>query len=334
MCRWSRQQGLPSLTLPKNCVLGTSLKGVALKNPFIAAFAPGRFTRALRLPIRYWMARRRKSQETAIAQLIALGVVGFAFLPFLRDHLLLVLIVIVAALLAVVIYRLTNGPRRVEWASSTPQRSPFISVGNTTPLKEFVPTAAPARSVARTQPNNEMKALDWFQFEKLVGVLYAQQGYSVARSGGANPAGGIDLVVTKSDIATAIQCKHWKSWKVGVKQIREFLGALADRGIGKGIFVTLQEYTAEAKELASRHQIELIAERELTQMLETVNWRFNPAIIAIFDDPRKLCPRCESEMILRTANKGSNAGSQFWGCSSYPKCRFTLQQAGDIRAAR
>lgn len=33
------------------------------------------------------------------------------------------------------------------------------------------------------------------------------------------------------------------------------------------------------------------------------------------------CPKCGNEMILRTAQKGVNAGNTFWGCSQYPKCR-------------
>jgi len=35
----------------------------------------------------------------------------------------------------------------------------------------------------------------------------------------------------------------------------------------------------------------------------------------------KPCPKCGSEMKLRTAKKGPQAGNQFWGCSAYPKCR-------------
>lgn len=33
------------------------------------------------------------------------------------------------------------------------------------------------------------------------------------------------------------------------------------------------------------------------------------------------CPKCGSEMILRTAKKGKNQGKQFWGCSRFPHCR-------------
>ena len=40
---------------------------------------------------------------------------------------------------------------------------------------------------------------------------------------------------------------------------------------------------------------------------------------AVNESPR--CPKCGSDMILRTAKSGANAGNQFWGCSKYPNCR-------------
>jgi ssDNA-binding Zn-finger/Zn-ribbon topoisomerase 1 len=33
------------------------------------------------------------------------------------------------------------------------------------------------------------------------------------------------------------------------------------------------------------------------------------------------CPACGSAMALRTAKAGAQAGKQFWGCSTFPKCR-------------
>ncbi len=33
------------------------------------------------------------------------------------------------------------------------------------------------------------------------------------------------------------------------------------------------------------------------------------------------CSKCGSEMRLRKATKGKNAGNEFWGCSAFPKCR-------------
>lgn len=33
------------------------------------------------------------------------------------------------------------------------------------------------------------------------------------------------------------------------------------------------------------------------------------------------CPACGSAMALRTAKAGAQAGKQFWGCSTFPRCR-------------
>lgn len=41
------------------------------------------------------------------------------------------------------------------------------------------------------------------------------------------------------------------------------------------------------------------------------------------DAPASLCPKCDGTLVLRTAKKGPGAGNQFYGCSNYPKCRFT-----------
>ncbi len=36
----------------------------------------------------------------------------------------------------------------------------------------------------------------------------------------------------------------------------------------------------------------------------------------------KMCPRCGMELVLRTAQKGNNAGNQFYGCKGFPKCHY------------
>ena len=41
------------------------------------------------------------------------------------------------------------------------------------------------------------------------------------------------------------------------------------------------------------------------------------------------CPKCGSEMILRTAKRGDNQGGKFWGCSKYPECRGVINLATD-----
>ncbi|PWM72343.1 MAG: hypothetical protein DBX59_06605, partial [Bacillota bacterium] len=41
------------------------------------------------------------------------------------------------------------------------------------------------------------------------------------------------------------------------------------------------------------------------------------------ESSNKTCPKCGSKLILRKASKGNNAGKSFWGCSAFPKCRYT-----------
>ena len=39
----------------------------------------------------------------------------------------------------------------------------------------------------------------------------------------------------------------------------------------------------------------------------------------------KSCSRCNSDMVLRKATKGKNAGNEFWGCSAFPKCKNAVE---------
>lgn len=41
------------------------------------------------------------------------------------------------------------------------------------------------------------------------------------------------------------------------------------------------------------------------------------------------CPKCNSEMVLKTARKGKNAGNQFYGCSKYPSCKGVVSISDD-----
>jgi restriction system protein len=178
---------------------------------------------------------------------------------------------------------------------------------------------------AATTYLQQLRALDWFQFEQVVGIIYRQRGFQVSRRGGANPDGGIDLLLTKDQHTIGVQCKHWKNQLVGVREIREFLGALTAERVPAGIFVTLHGYTPDARQLANSQGIILISEAELSDMLESVVARANPELIQALNNPVKRCPKCESEMVLRQATKGPNIGNEFWGCSRFPACRYIMQ---------
>lgn len=44
---------------------------------------------------------------------------------------------------------------------------------------------------------------------------------------------------------------------------------------------------------------------------------------SVVQSSSRTCPHCGSTLVLRRASRGTRAGSSFWGCSNYPKCRYT-----------
>lgn len=40
-------------------------------------------------------------------------------------------------------------------------------------------------------------------------------------------------------------------------------------------------------------------------------------------EKERICPRCGGKLVIRTVKRGERAGKQLWGCSNFPKCRFT-----------
>ena len=43
------------------------------------------------------------------------------------------------------------------------------------------------------------------------------------------------------------------------------------------------------------------------------------------------CPKCDAPMVRRVARRGKNAGKEFWGCSTFPKCRSIVPIDGHER---
>jgi hypothetical protein len=182
-------------------------------------------------------------------------------------------------------------------------------------------TSAPASA---RDFRERLRAIDWFQFEKLVALLFAKKGYAVERRGGAKADDGVDLILERDGVRTAVQCKHWQAWRVGVKTVRELRGAMAGEGFSKGMLIAMKGFTVDAIQKATEYGIELRDESDVVRLLEDSDARFDPTVADLLNDARKFCPRCESEMVLRTATRGPNKGQGFWGCSTYPRCDYTL----------
>ena len=154
--------------------------------------------------------------------------------------------------------------------------------------------------------------------------------------GGGGADGGVDLVLRKDREKYLVQCKQWKAFKVGVTVVRELYGVMAAHGAAGGFVVTSGRFTDEAKTFADGRNIRLVDGPKLFGMIKQAKASgagargpempsrgpaATPGAPAAVMAPA--CPVCASAMVLRTAKRGANVGSEFWGCTKYPACKGT-----------
>lgn len=186
--------------------------------------------------------------------------------------------------------------------------------------------------VAQSKSANALDGMSWREFEMLVGEAYALQGYSVTETGGSGADGGVDLVLAKGGEKLFVQCKQWKAYKVGVDVVRELYGVMAAKGATGGFVVTSGRFTDDAIAFADGRNVQLVDGTKLFALIKQVKQsqatkRPSTAEPVPVREPLAAlptCPQCGSPMVKRTARKGGNAGSEFWGCSKFPACRGVL----------
>ena len=179
--------------------------------------------------------------------------------------------------------------------------------------------------VAANPNRAALNDMSWQQFEALVGEAFRRKGYAVTETGGGGADGGIDLALKKEGENFLVQCKQWKATKVGVTTVRELYGVMAANGATGGIVVTSGVFTDEARAFAIGQNIELIDGKALHALIRGVSVPSKPAPIlkVVTSTSEPVCPVCQSAMVKRTAKRGANSGSAFWGCSHYPACKGT-----------
>ncbi len=210
---------------------------------------------------------------------------------------------------------------------------------------------------------DEIRRLNWRQFELLIVQAYQRQGYTTEwRGGWRRPDGGVDILARGHGETAVVQCKHWHATsKVSVKAVRELGGVLKENKADRGIFITTAGYTDDAWRYAKNNpEIVLIDGPALIQLLAGVrneppigdaqpaaaqpsqiattaqaappSFRYatTPAPSDVmrkpddeWDPDSPHCPYCNDKMVLRTAKRGGDIGQQFWGCARYPRCAGT-----------
>lgn len=264
----------------------------------------------------------------ALLLLLALGIGGLQnFAPVLLGLLKLVGIVLagvaVLGLIAFLLFRHYRSPTTAFMERSVNTANAESIQNRVSPVRPPVTTYESTIPIAWTVASirQALGEIDWYQFEKFCAALLQADGFVIERKGGAQPDGGVDLIVEKSGTRALIQCKHWRTWQVQERVIREMLGSMSHFGVRQGAVYTLKGWTVPAAQFAALHDITLVNGDELAQGAAL---QFSLAKLDELLRPREHhCPKCESIMVERSGAFGS-----FWGCSRFPSCRGKVKHAG------
>jgi restriction system protein len=183
-----------------------------------------------------------------------------------------------------------------------------------------------ARHAARAIPEHwsreVFELIEWRRFEAVVEALFGQAGFETrAQPHGGD--GGVDIWLYSLDHAAGdapasiVQCKQWMRWKVGVKEVRELSGAMAQHGIERGQLVTTSDFTDDAREFAAANGIGLHDVDGLLCLIATRHAQQQETLLRVaFEGEwwRPTCASCGIKLVERTAREGGRA---FWGCENH-----------------
>lgn len=309
------------------------------------------------------MARRnaRKTREKALDKLFEMGLsalaLGVAMLvvprflpnPLIKEALTRGLrgpgwFAVLAGVLVIAFHLLLrrraqqhDAPRREPgWTHSQPSElarrthSGFAAT-ETPPISRFAPHDPAATAVAQ-EPMREtawsakvFDQIEWRRFEAVCEKLFAQAGFE-ARTQSHGPDGGVDIWLHSKHAdgpAAVVQCKHWAGKQIGVKQVREFFGVMASHKLQRGTYATTSTFTADAAQFAKDNGISALDGDRLLALIATRTAEEQARLLAVAYEGeywKPTCASCGTKMVERS----SRAGSRFWGCKDFPRCRSTL----------
>jgi restriction system protein len=186
------------------------------------------------------------------------------------------------------------------------------------------PRLAPRQAPPERWSPEIFELIEWRRFEAVVEALFAQAGFET-RSQANGAGGGVDIWLYSLNHAHGgapvgiVRCKQWMRHKVGVKEVRELRGVMAQHAIVRGQFVTTSDFTADAREFAEGNGIGLHDVDGLLRLIAARRPEQQAALLRVaFDGDwwRPTCPSCGIKLIERTARQ---SGRAFWGCENFAR---------------
>ena len=175
-------------------------------------------------------------------------------------------------------------------------------------------------------------AIEWRRFEAVCESLFAQAGFQTrSQSHGAD--GGVDIWLHSANAqgpVSVVQCKHWQSKPVGVKEMREFFGVMSSHQLKRGTYATTSTYTADAQQFAKANGIHTMDGPALLALISKRSPEQQQALLAVAFEGEYWRPTCASCGIKLVERKPAKGGAAFWGCSNYPKCKTTFKMTAPM----
>lgn len=135
----------------------------------------------------------------------------------------------------------------------------------------------------------------------------------------------MDIRLRRDGALHLVQCKNWRSRRVGVCVVREVYGVLAAEHAQQAVIVCSGDFTEDARRFAAAKPIRLMDGEALLALVQGLS---NDTAVRSPDpdlpdrsDSQPVCPRCGGRLVVRTAKRGDHAGRRFLGCETFPRCR-------------
>jgi restriction system protein len=168
--------------------------------------------------------------------------------------------------------------------------------------------------------------IEWRRFEALCESLFAQAGFET-RTESHGPEAGADTWLYAPGVdapAAVVHCRHWPGKPVGVTELRDFFGVMASHKPHRGTFATSSTFSADAQQFAKEHGISALDGPRLLAQIASRTTAQQHALLAIAYEGeywRPTCANCGIKMVERPKR---DRKASFWGCTDFPRCRFTL----------
>jgi restriction system protein len=166
---------------------------------------------------------------------------------------------------------------------------------------------------------DNLRDMDWQNFELLVADGFRRLGYEVDNRGWYVPSSRVHISLQKDGERTLVECRHWQVAQVGLGPVRELYSTLGDEHADGALLVTSGTFSVEAQAYARDKPIGLIDGRALLELVADSHKDARRDVV--LDPPH--CPVCERRMIRKKAPRDSTIGTFYWGCSAHPACPGT-----------